>query len=167
MRAFSPSRSDGRSDRRVIYELAQDAEPETSFTYDTLQEALQVGLDVEVTRSRVYRAVGAANKTLLREQRRYLQVVPDVGYRIIRADEHLPVAIAKKGQAETYVRRGLEILRQTRMDEIDPAQRTIHEGQLLVFGGLCQAIQESNRRHDRSDALIADLRRRVETLESV
>lgn len=162
---FTPSRADGRSDRRVIFELVQGASPGDTFDYDKLSAALAEGLDAEIGRDRVYRAVGAANKTLLQRERRYLDVVKGTGYRVISADEHLPVALANKDRAQGYLKRGIDLLRNVHADELSPAQRTLHEGQLLILGGLYQATRESSRRHDRSEALIADLQRRVEGLE--
>jgi hypothetical protein len=131
---FTPSRADGRSDKRVIYQLVQDATPGDTFDYDKLIAALSEGLDVEVTRARVYPAVAAANKTLLQRQRRYLGIVPGVGYRVISAAEHLPVALDKKDRAQAAIKRGIDILRNARLDELDQAQRILHEGQLLILG---------------------------------
>lgn len=162
---FRPSRPDGRSDRRVVFELVADAEPDTTFTYDMLVAALSEGLDVEVTRDRVYRAVAAGNRTLLRERKRYLQVVPNEGYRIIYTSEQLPVALLKKDRAQAYLSRGIELLRHAKLNELDKAQRILHEGQLLILAGLHQAMRESDQRHARSEELIAELRRRVDRLE--
>lgn len=164
-KAFAPSRADGRSDRRVVFELVADAEPDTVFKYEELIEALSEGLDEPITRDRVYRAVGAGNKTLLRERKRYLQVVADVGYRVIPTSEQLPVALIKKDRAQTYLSKGIELLRNARLDELDAAQRTLHEGQLLILAGLHQAVRESDQRHAKSEALISDLQQRVDKLE--
>lgn len=154
---FQASRADGRSDRRVIYDLAENAEPDTVFTYNELIEALQEGTDREITRSHVYAAIGAANRNLLDEQKRYLGVVTGTGYRVIRADEQLTAALVKKDRANGYLKRGIDLLRNARLDELDAAQRTLHEGQLMIMAGLHQAIQESDRRHDRADQLIQGL----------
>lgn len=162
---FTASRPDGRSDRQVIYDLASNADPETVFKYVALEDALNEGLDTKVQRERVYRAVGAANKTLLREERRYLQVVKDVGYKVLRSDEHLPIALTKKDMAQTYLRKGIELLRHARLDELTEVQRTLHEGQLMVLGGVYQAVRASERRHDRQEQVIDELRSRVERLE--
>lgn len=158
-RPFRTTRSDGRSDRRVIYELVQDAEVETVFSYEELISALQVGLPkgTMVDRDRVYRAVASANRTFLRERKRYLEVVENVGYRVIRADEQLPVSLKKKDRAQGYLQRGIELLRHVRLEELTEAQRTLHEGQLMIMSGLYHAIQESTRRHDRAESLIEDL----------
>lgn len=162
---FTPSRADGRSDRRVVFELVRDADPGTAYEYKVLIEALQEGLEEPVQRPRVYRAVAGANKTLLRERKRYLSVVPKVGYRVIAADEHLPVALGKKDRAQTYLRAGIELLKNARIEELSDTQRSLHEGQLMLLGGLYQAVNESARRHSRSEKLIADLRARVDRLE--
>lgn len=165
MTAFTPSRDDGRSDRRVIFELVRDAEPETTFTYDEIEEALQDGLDVPVTRMRAYRAIQDANKTLMREKRRALQTVAGIGARVLRADEHLPVALGRKERAEQQIKRGIELLRNTRVDELDSVQRQMHDGQLLIMAGLYQAARETSRRVAKHDDAIRDIRQRLEQLE--
>lgn len=164
-KAFTPSRPDGRSDRRVVFELVEKANPDTTFTYEQLTAALSEGLDETVPRDRVYRAVAQGNKTLLRERKRYLQVVSGVGYRVIPTSEQLPVALIKKDRAQTYLKKGIDLLRNARLDELDAAQRTLHEGQLLILAGLHQAVQESDQRHAKSEVLIADLQQRVDKLE--
>lgn len=170
---FQASRVDGRSDRRVIYDLAENADPDTVFTYAELIEALQEGTDRDITRSHVYAAVGAANKGLLADQKRYLGVVGGEGYRVIRADEQLGAALVKKDRAQGYLKRGIDLLRNARLDELDAAQRTLHEGQLMIMAGLHQAIQESERRHERADRLIQgllesskEIQERLENLET-
>jgi hypothetical protein len=154
---FTPSRDDGRSDRRVVYDLTQEADPGAMFTYAELVDALQEGLDKPVQRDRVYRAVSAANETLLREHRRYLGVVENVGYRVIRTDEHLPASLVKKDRAQSHLKRGIELLRHARLDELTEAQRTLHEGQLMILSGVYHAVQDSEKRHDRAETLIEDL----------
>lgn len=149
----------------MIFELTRSAAPGTTFGYQQLVDALSAGLTVPAGRERVYRAVAAANKTLLREERRYLHVVTNVGYRVITADEHLPVALTKKDRAQTLLGKGIALLRNVRLDELDPTQRTLHQGQLLILAGLHQATRESARRHDRAFALIEELTSRVERLE--
>lgn len=170
---FRASREDGRSDRRVIYDLAENADPDTVFTYAELIEALSDGTDREITRAHVYGAVSAANRGLLTDRKRYLAVVADQGYRVIRADEQLSAALVKKDRANGYLKRGIDLLRNARLDELDAAQRTLHEGQLMIMAGLHQAIQESDRRHKRADELIQGLldsnrqiQERLENLET-
>lgn len=164
--AFKPTREDGRSDRRVVYELIADSEPDSRVTYDDLIDALQEGLDEPVGKPRVYQAVAQANSTLLREKSRYLSVVRGEGYRVIRADEHMGVALGKKDRAEKSIRKGVEILRNVRADELSPEQRNAHQGTLMVVGGMLQMMRDSERRHERADSLIEDLKRRITNLEA-
>lgn len=157
---FQPSRSDGRSDRLVVYNLVADAEPETLLTYDELIRGLSEGLNFEVDRPRVYRAVAAANKTLLVEKSRYLGVVKNIGYRVLRTEEHLPAAIDRKSSAVSKLRQGMELLRNAKVEELTEAQRVLHQGQLLIMSGLHDAIQDSRHRHDRQESIIQELRDR-------
>jgi hypothetical protein len=162
---FTPSRPDGRSDRRVVFDLVQDAAPDTTFTYEDLVAALSAGLDDEIPRQRVYRAVAQGNRTLLRERERYLQVVTDVGYKVLRADEHLPVALNKKNTAESYMRRGAELLDHVKLAELSPDLRKAVEGNRLMFAGILGAIKHSERRHEHAESLIAELKGRIDRLE--
>lgn len=158
---FVSSREDGRSDRQVVYELSLDMEPGATLGYPEILAALAEHLpDVEadVPRERAHRAVAAANKTLLRERKRYLSVVRGVGYRMIQAEEHLGVALTKKDRAQSYLQKGISLLRNARLDELTEAQRTLHEGQLMIIGGLYQAVEASERRHAQQDRAISEMR---------
>lgn len=161
---FQTSRDDGRPDWQVIFDLVSEADPDTTFSYDEITDALKWGLDpdIEIERRRVYRAVTATNKRLLRERRRYLSVVRDYGYRIIRAEEHLPVALTKKSAAVEQLSRGIELLRHVELHEIPEAQRKLHQGQLMIMASLHTAILESERRHQRQEAIIDEIKARQE-----
>ena len=162
---FKPSRDDGRSDRQVTYDLVCDGEPGATYTYSELREALQDGLEQPVDRPRIYAAVAQANKTLLREHSRYLGVVANVGYRILRADQHLPASLQKKDRAQTHLKRGIELLRHARLDELTEAQRTLHEGQLMILSGIYHAVEDSHKRHDRAESLIEDILKTNEEIQ--
>lgn len=165
MHPFEASRPDGRSDRQVLYDLTSETAPDTTFTYPQLADALAEGLDETPDRPRIYRAVAAANKTLLRERSRYLSVVKGIGYRMLTTGEHLPAALVRKDKAQTHLQRGIELLRNARLDELNAAQRTLHEGQLMILSGIYHAVQDSMRRHDRTEAIIADLRKESQRIE--
>lgn len=162
---FTASRPAGRSDKRVVFDLVKDADPETTFKYDDLKTALEADLDVEVGRDRIYRAVQAANKVLLREERRVMSVVRGVGYRVARADEHVGLSMLRKGRAETQLAAGVDLLRQVRYDELNDAERQLAEGTLLVFDGFYRAIKSSENRHNRQEETISALTQRIENLE--
>jgi len=157
---FEPTRPDGRSDRQVVFDLVSEAQPDTMFEYKVLIDVLSEGLGEEIDRRRVYRAVVNANKLLLHERSRYLGVVKNVGYRMLRADEHLPAAIGRKESAVSKLKQGMELLRNAKIEELDEAQRVLHQGQLLIMSGLYDAVRESHRRHDRQERVIEDMRAR-------
>lgn len=162
---FQTARTDGRTDSQVIYDLTQAAEPETVYPYQDLIDALQEGVDRPIGRERVGGAVRAANRLLLSERRRYLGSIRNVGYRVLRSDEHLPTAITKKRCAEGHIERGLSLLRQVRLDELEPTYRTLHEGQLMVMAGIYQVMQASARRHAQQEQLIVTLQDRIQRIE--
>lgn len=147
-RPFEASRADGRSDRQVIFDVVHDKDPDELFTYTQLRTALLAGLPegMDVTRQRVCQAVRTANKTLLKERNRYLRVVRNRGYRMITAQEHLPVAIDTKGRAHRLLRRGEELLKNVKWDELDENQRKLHEGQLMLMSGFVHILSNHDRR---------------------
>lgn len=164
MTAFVPSRIDGRSDRRIVFELAREAEPDTLFDFETLEAALQEGVDGEIQRSRISRAVRQANHTLLRERRRFLVSVSGHGYRMIRSDEHLPVALGKKDRAERQIKEGIELLKNARLDELTEPQRTLHVGQLMILDGVYRMARASEKRHAKQEQILDAIRRQQDEI---
>lgn len=162
---FAIAREDGRSDRQVIYDLVNAAPPNTVFTYTELAAALSEGLPAPVALGRVYRSVTAANRELLRQSRRYLNVVRGTGYRILRAEEHLPAAIGRESRARRQIRRGLEILNGVREEELTPAQRQQRDGQLLITQGVLLHLDHTDKRLDRIESLIESLKHRMDQNE--
>lgn len=162
---FVPSRADGRSDQKIIYDLVQASEPDTLFPYETLQKALQVGTERAITRAVIGSAARNTARLLERERQRTLTVVANKGYRVARANEHLGLALTRKDRAESMIGRGVTLLKQTRIDELPEPQRRIHEAQLMIMGGLYEAVRTTRRRQDEQDAVIRQLAQRVNKLE--
>ena len=163
---FAPSRLDGRSDRRVLVEMARDVAPGTLLTFKQLEAALSVGVSAAITRARVCAAARQASRTLLREHRRCLQAVPRMGYKILESAEHVGAALERKRRGSNQIRHGVEVLRNTRLDELTDTQRRLHEGWTLVLSGVAAAISHTEKRVQRQDAAIASLVKRVDSLES-
>lgn len=162
---FTPSRSDGRSDQQVVYELVSGNDPDTVFTYRQIRDALANGIDGEILDGRLYTAVRMANKRLLRNDQRFLRNVRGTGYRVITAAEHHGVALEKKDKALMQMRQGAEVLLSVRAEELTPAELQLARGTGMVFQGIVSAMGESKRRHERQEGLIDELRQRVERLE--
>lgn len=162
---FEPSRADGRTDAQVVLDLCGDATPDTTFTFKQLIDALEVGNDKRYTRERVYQAVSAGNKRLLKDKQRYLRIVRGIGYRVLRADEHLDTALAKTDSAEAMYRKGLALLKDARLDELSASQRALHEGQFMLLGAVYRQMRDVHKRQAKQDNVIADLLGRVVKLE--
>lgn len=165
-RTFEVSRLSGKTDAQVIFDCAESKKPGEILTYEELRAALQDGHPKRIGKARVYQAIASGNKKLLDVRKRYLRVVKGVGYKVLAAEEHMETALAKRETAQKFIQKGLAILKNTHMDELTPAQRQLHEGQILILGGFYRAMSESNRRHEKHDRQIEELRRRVEKLEA-
>jgi len=157
--AFQPSREDGRSDRVVLYGMTHDAAPDTVFGRDELRAALEDGVDRDITDTRITRAVAVANKMLLREHSRYLTTIPGVGYRMIRAEEHLPVALGKKARAETQIQHGIDLLKNTDMSELTETQRNVHIGHTMILEGVWRMAKQSEKRQAEQQRAINEMLR--------
>lgn len=164
---FQASRADGRSDRQVIIDLAESAPPDTVFLFDDLLAALREGVpeEREIDLKHVYQAVITANKALLADSHRYLVNERGIGYRVARAEEHTELAVNRRNKAEDNLSQGLELLRQARVDELTDSQRLLHQGQLMIIGGLVDHMRATNRRLDRQERLIQDLAGRVDKID--
>lgn len=161
-RPFSPSRPDGRADKRVIYDMAERAAPDTTFTYTDLRMALSEGLGALVPVQRVYPAVAGANKMLLRNRGRYLGVVRGTGYRVLHGKEHLSVAEHRESKARRQFRAGMEVLAGTLDDELTPAERRFRDGTVMVMGAVVTALDAHAKKLALHDKLIDDLVRRMD-----
>lgn len=152
-------RNDGRSDGQVIFDLALKITPNEILTYDILLSALQEGVDsVAFDRNRIYGAIKSANKKLLKKQNRYLAVIRGTGYKLISADEHLGVALAKKQSAQKQMQSGLEILEHTKYDELTPTHRLLHQQQLLVMKSLYLKVKYHDEKITQTENIVDKMR---------
>lgn len=162
---FTPSRSDGRSDRQIVFDLVQMAEPDTLFTFEQIIAALSAGVDKPVTRHRACAASRLANQTLQHEEQRALQVVKGMGYRVVAANEHLGLALTRKDFATRQFSRGVVLLKSCRLDELTDIQRRLHEGTTLVMGAYLGALRHLNARQNRQESALQSLALRIEKVE--
>lgn len=158
MTAFQASREDGRSDSRVVFEFVANAEPGTLFDFDSIRHELEEGSDAVFSNNRVSDAVRRTNKTLLKERKRYLESVRGRGYRVIRAEEHLAVALNRKSRADAQIQAGIALLKNAKVEELSESQRSLHFGQLIILDRLHQIGQESTKRLAEHDQVLAEMR---------
>lgn len=163
---FEPSRSDGRSDKEVVFGLVAEAEPDTVFTYDELIDELGKGLALKPPKHRAYMAVSQANKRLLVDRKKMLRVIRNVGYRMIRADEHHLVAASRKQRAQRQIKTAISVLENTELGELPAAQRSLHQLQLMAIQHVWTAMKTTQKKQAMQEQVINELSDRIGRLES-
>jgi hypothetical protein len=114
----------------------KDHEPGDIFTYAEIGAALEAGTDKTYPVPRVRAAVVSASPRLLKEQQRALHNVKLVGYRLAFAKEHSGLARQRQRRADVQLKRGLQLLKNVRLDEMDENARTAHMGHFMVAEAL-------------------------------
>lgn len=163
---FTIARADGRSNQQVILDLVRDGEPGRVYSYIELGAALADGSDHSYAVASVQGIVRQAKGRLSQEQQRVLRNVSGVGYKLAHANEHATLALDKNRRADVQLRRGLDILRHVRFEEMDPVHRQAHEGQLMVQAALYQNQQALWKRQHNVEKALSKLTERVDAIQS-
>lgn len=163
-----------QSRRELALEILRTKNPGDIATYDELASAI----DVE-TRGLVQSAVGAAAKTLLKQDNRALEAVPNVGYRIVQAGEHALLAQRQQRRSSRALKRSRDVIQHVDYNELSAegralanamgtllaAQISFQERTSINQRRLDSAIESLSAKQDRSQDDIAELRARLERLE--
>jgi hypothetical protein len=136
---FKIRREDGRSDAEIVTDLVSRASSGDILSFDDIVCALQSGCDREFTISDARAAVYKAERRLLSEQSRALLNVRGYGYKVAYASEHNLIARNRKARSDVMLKKGLDVLRHVRWDDMDDNQRAAHEGTLMVLSGIVAA----------------------------
>src|SRR5262245_27738757 len=155
--AFAPSRASGQTNTDVLTSLVASQAPGTTFTYDQLREALEQGAPRKYLRKDVQQAVRQANHRLLRDHKRCLRVVRNVGYRLVYAREHMDIASERTRKGNRQMRWALEVLENAKLEEMTDQQRNIHIAQTAIanlFYDRTRALDHQSRAHARSIAAL-------------
>lgn len=161
MEPFKAKRADGRPEWRVVYDHVVDH----TAPGDTVPYAVLGSLLVAETRPQIYRAVAQANKKLRDKAQRSLQVVREVGYRVLKPEEHEHQASDYQMQARRRVSTAVSVMRATDLKSMTPEARN---WALQVTAGLVlmgRAIDDHAGRLAQHEDLIKQLQARIETLE--
>lgn len=102
-----------RAEWKMIYEdLFAEADPGTVVTYAQLEELL--GREFAPNRGPLYRA----RQTLGELRSRWLEAVPNVGYRIIDPGEHVRVAAGHRRKSRRQVGMAVRVLQSTDVSQL-------------------------------------------------
>lgn len=148
---FRPTRADGRSYRDVAIDALKDEPPGNVISYNALGKAL--GLMKKTDLPKIQMAVRAANKILLKLHFRGVKNVPNAGYRILQAREHINVAAGHQSKADKAMGRAIAFFDGANIEEMTQVERKTHEGLSIIAHGLAAMHTYNKGRFDRLEAL--------------
>lgn len=158
---FEPLREDGRPRWRVIFDMAVAAKPGDTISYlDMMRE-----LDTP-DRKVIYRTVHKANEHLWASEQRTLDVIPDVGYRVLLPEEHMGMATGFKKQARRKIENAVSVMQATDLAGLPNAKA--RDRVLQFTAGLilmARTVDRHERQLARHDDMIAELGERVSKME--
>lgn len=167
---------------RIIYDILRDIPVDSVVTYEQLGDALN--LDPDKERHAIQMAMRRATSELENENNRTTDSVPNEGYRVVTAGEHLALARRHQKKAgrslarghskavhvdlssveDPEVRRALELTAQAFSLQLDFNRRfAVRQSQLEKAVQEIAETQGANKQ--RSDEEVARLRERIERLE--
>lgn len=157
---FQPSRPDGRSDWRVVFDRVANLDYGAEVTHDELLAELETD-----DRGRMYRAVARTNRELWKTREKSLAVVRGKGYRILHPSEHERLAEGYKQQARKRMGNAVAVMQGTNLSILTPQER---EWAVQVTSGLmmlARIMDEHAAKLARHEELLSELREKVERME--
>ena len=152
-----------RSRWRMIYDLFRAAEIGETVTYETMAEAL--GLDAKRAKHEIQMAARRAALELERVDKRAVDAVRNVGYRIVQHAEVLGLTRRRNRKAGRQITRGEITANAVDLNEVDD---DVKRGLALMLRGF-HAQGEINRamgaRLHRAEEIMTGLGERVESVE--
>lgn len=129
MSPFEPSGD--RARWQIIYDLLVKADVDETVTYEAMGTVL--GLDPDEDRHAIQMAVRRAAREHEVTDNRALDAVPNVGYRIVPAPEHLTLARRHQRKAGKSLDRGLSKVQHVDLSGLDPEMRRAFEVVAIAF----------------------------------
>lgn len=175
---MSPFRPSGERARwRILYEMLTALNVDDTISYEEMGEAL--GLDPDKERHQIQMALRRAGREYEVVDKRALDVIANVGYRVVRAPEHLRLADREQRKAGKALARGHSKVVNVDFNEVDAETRKAFEvvgrafalqmdfNRRLAYrqGQTEKALREVTNRTERTDAELAELRARLARLE--
>lgn len=157
---FQPSRPDGRSDWRVVFDRVADLDYGQEVTHQQLLDELESD-----DRNRLYRAVARANRELWSTREKSLAVVRGKGYRILHPLEHERLSESYKRQARKRMGNAVAVMQATNLSALSAQER---EWAVQVTTGLmmlARVMDEHAAKLARHDQLLDELREKIERIE--
>ena len=176
---MSPFEPAGETARwRVIYELLAECDVDEVVTYEQMGEALQ--LDPVGDRHSIQLAMRRASIELEKVNKRATEAVVNVGYRVVEPEEHLRLAKGQQRRSSKALARGHSKVVNVDLTGVDPEVRKAFQVVASAFAmqmefnrrtdirqkKLEDALETVREKSTRTDEEVAELRARLERLES-
>lgn len=162
---------------RTVYDALRPLAVDDTITYETLADLLS--LDAETDRPLMQSTIRRAARTFETADKHALIAVPNIGYRVVRADEHVVLAQGQQRRASRALVRGHSQVVNVDLRGLTPEVRALTEATARAFSlqmdfnrrfdvrqqRLESVVSEVSQRADRSEAEIAELKARLARLE--
>lgn len=132
---------------RMVYPHLRDAEVDSLLSYEELSEILDV-----TERQAIQEAVRRAGKELLRVDSRAVEAIPNQGYRVVTAVEHLRLSKKQVRRGRRAVVRGNELVTYVDMNAVPAEMRMAFHHQQVVIGALVDFARRIDSRVRRNEA---------------
>lgn len=147
---------------RIIYRLLKGVTVGETLTYQTLAEAIDVNEATD--RHRVQDAARKAGRQLLKVDDRAIEVVPEVGYRVVEAPRQIAMAGKQMERAGHSLDRGHELTTHIRMDELSPHERQVVQAMALGFAQVAEWARQIGRRVEDHEGRLSDIEDELQRL---
>lgn len=138
-----------KSHRELLIEAVDAATPDTILTYESLASLLNVD-----SRAGVQGAVNGAKRSVEVNTSKALVAVKNIGYRIVRPDEHVALAVLHQKKSRRQVKRA-----KSKVDHIDLSALSQDQRTAVIAAGMVLAAQQDfERRADLRYAKKEELR---------
>lgn len=161
----------------VIHDILASSATGSVVTYEVMADAL--GLHAERDKHAIQMAMRRAARHYAQTHNRAVEAVPNKGYRIVEAAEHLRLARNQQRRATKAVARGHEVATHVDLNDLEPETR---KAMLLVAQAFAtqrefmrrmdvrqkrleKAVEAMSEKHDRTSDEVSELRARLERLE--
>jgi hypothetical protein len=136
---------------QVVYDqLLASADFEDVVTYEQLSAVL--GREFTKNRSPIYRAMEQLGDL----RRRWLEAVPQLGYRVIEANEHVRLALSRKERGRRQFTKMLRIGRATDYARLTQDERMLWDEQHRINVQLATITMSHEQRLTRIEEILRD-----------
>lgn len=111
---FEPTRSDGRSQWRVVFDLFDSMQPGEQVETEAILTALGI-----TDRTIMYRAIGRAKRELWASREKSVDSIKGYGYRVLHADEMTKQALAYKRRSRRQLNNAVAVASATNVTALN------------------------------------------------